>query len=420
MAHIHHFRTLEQVQRRSLQEVRSDRHAAANFAAFCGGRQQREAVGLHEMERCCGKRGVVLIHNDPQLEGHLGRIYDRNPLLRRLPAQFQMYLANPNGAANAFYDPLYGLSASYVLDILCPVSDDGFRSETQAVRSTLSDYLELLRFQCSKHPTPFGASPYNLDLLLELTRMPYSDLERNVLAFLPQPLSGQLMGRLSQSGSQQKAFHAVRAFAQAMNKCLWTPRGFAGHTKLSIIQAVREKCLISIYVPGSRSEILDYLAVELQALNDQNAPYLLVTSGITLPNSPRFQSLFLQEHSAMNYATGILAEDLSSAVQTDASDRTQAALFGQLQELFVFACSSTLAAAPFSAGIGQYYRQVTERHMDKHREPFRIFSSHGHGMAQREVQQAVVNPEELTRLGDGCLLYGKNHPIPILIQHFTL
>ena len=273
MAHIHHFRTLEQVQRRSLQEVRSDRHAAANFAAFCGGRQQREAVGLHEMERCCGKRGVVLIHNDPQLEGHLGRIYDRNPLLRRLPAQFQMYLANPNGAANAFYDPLYGLSASYVLDILCPVSDDGFRSETQAVRSALSDYLELLRFQCSKHPTPFGASPYNLDLLLELTRMPYSDLERNVLAFLPQPLSGQLMGRLSQSGSQQKAFHAVRAFAQAMNKCLWTPRGFAGHTKLSIIQAVREKCLISIYVPGSRSESLDYLAVELQALNDQNAPY---------------------------------------------------------------------------------------------------------------------------------------------------
>ena len=122
----------------------------------------------------------------------------------------------------------------------------------------------------------------------------------------------------------------------------------------------------------------------------------------------------------MNYATGILAEDLSSAVQTDASDRTQAALFGQLQELFVFACSSTLAAAPSSAGIGQYYRQVTERHMDKHREPFRIFSSHGHGMAQREVQQAVVNPEELTRLGDGCLLYGKNHPIPILIQHFTL
>ena len=58
--------------------------------------------------------------------------------------------------------------------------------------------------------------------------------------------------------------------------------------------------------------------------------------------------------------------------------------------------------------------------LDKHREPFRIFSSHGHGMAQREVQQAVVNPEELTRLGDGCLLYGKNHPIPILIQHFTL
>ena len=106
----------------------------------------------------------------------------------------QFKCINPNGSANAFYDPLYGLSASYVLDILYPVSDDGFRSETQAVRSVLSDYLEILRFQFSKHPTPFGASPYNLDLLLELTRMPYADLERNVLAFLPQPLSGQLMG----------------------------------------------------------------------------------------------------------------------------------------------------------------------------------------------------------------------------------
>lgn len=420
MAHIHHFRTLDQVQRLSLQEVRSPQHTAVNFAAFCGSRQQREAVGLHEMERCCGKRGVVLIHNDPQLEGRLSRIYDRNPLLRRLPAQFQMYLANPNGSSNAFYDPLYGLSASYVLDVLCPVSDDGFRSETQAVRSALSDYLEILRFQFSKHPAPFGAFPYNLDLLLELTQMPYAGLERNVLAFLPQPLSGQLMGRLSQSGSQQKAFYAVRAFAQAMRKCLWTPRDFAGHTKLSLTQAVAEKSLISIYVPGSRGEILDYLAIELQALNDRNTPYLLVASGVTLPNSPRFQALFLQEHSAMNYATGILAEDLSSAVQTDASDRSQAAFFGQLQELFVFACSSTLAAAPFSAGIGQYYRQVTERHADKHREPFRLFSSHGHGMAQREVQQAVVNPEELTHLRDGCLLYGKNHPIPILAQHFTL
>lgn len=420
MAHINHFRAIDQVQRLSLQDVRSPRHAVANFAAFCGTRQQREAIGLHEMERCCGQRGVVLIHNDPQLEGRLGRIYDRNPLLRRLPAQFQMYLANPNGARHAFYDPLYGLSASYVLDAICPVREDGFRSDAQAVRSALSDYLEIMRFQFSKHPAPFGAFPYNLDLLLELTQMPYSDLERNVLAFLPQPLSSQLMGRLSQSGSQQKAFHAVRAFAQIMSKCLWTPRGFAGHTKLSLTQAVGEKSLISISVPGSRGEILDDLAIELQALNDQNVPYLLVTSGITLSNSPRFHSLFLQEHSGAAYATGILAEDLSSAIQTEESDRATAALFGQLQELFVFACSTTLAAAPFSAGIGQYYRQVTEWHTDRHRQPFRLFASHGHGTAQREVQQALINPEELTRLGDGCLLYGKNHPIPILAQHFTL
>lgn len=40
MAHIHHFRTLDQVQRLSLREVRSPQHTVANFAAFCGARQQ--------------------------------------------------------------------------------------------------------------------------------------------------------------------------------------------------------------------------------------------------------------------------------------------------------------------------------------------------------------------------------------------
>ena len=38
MAHIHHFRTLDQVQRLSLREVRSPQHTVANFAAFRGAR----------------------------------------------------------------------------------------------------------------------------------------------------------------------------------------------------------------------------------------------------------------------------------------------------------------------------------------------------------------------------------------------
>lgn len=419
MAHINHTRTLRQTRRMSVQEVFHRRNTNASFGAFCGAKAQRDAIGLSAMELCCGQKGVVFVHNDPMLEGQLGRIYDRNPLLRRLPAQFQMYLTHHNGTF--FYDPLYGLSANATLDAITPLaSEDGFRSEAQALRSALSDYLEIMAFQFQKNSAPFGAYPYNLDLLLELTQMPYSDLERQVLRFLPQPMRNQLTGRLSQSGEQQKVFHAVRSFAQTLGQYLWTSRGFAHHSRLSLTQVVRERSFISIYVPGSRGEILDYLAVELQELNHQNIPYLLLTSGIHLPNSPRFQTLFLQEHSDLAYSTGILAEDLSTVVRTDGTDGALAALFGQLQELLVFSCSSTLAAAPFSAGIGQYYRQITEWHTDTRREPFQFFASHGYGSAQREVQQAVIDPEELTRLANGCLLYGKNHPTPVLIHHFSL
>lgn len=419
MAHINHTRTLRQARRMSVQDVFHGQNTNASFGAFCGAKAQRDAIGLSAMEPCCGQKGIVFIHNDPLLEGQLGRIYDRNPLLRRLPAQFQMYLSHHNGAF--YYDPLYGLSASATLDAICPlVSEDGFRSETHALRSALSDYLEIMAFHFQKNSAPFGAYPYNLDLLLELTQMPYSDLERTVLRYLPTPLRTQLTGCLSQSGQQQLVFHAVRAFAQTMEACLWTRRGFAHHSRLSLTQAVRERSFISIYVPGSRGEILEYLAVELQGLNNQNIPYLLVTSGIHLPNSPRFQALFLQEHSDLAYSTGILAEDLSTVVRTDGTDGTLAALFGQLQELLVFSCSSTLAAAPFSTGIGQYYRQVTEWHTDTRREPFQFFASHGYGNAQREVQQAIIDPEELTRLSTGCLLYGKHHPTPVLVHHFSL
>lgn len=57
MAHIHHFRTLDQVQRLSLREVRSPQHTVANFAAFCGARQQREAVGCMKWSAAAANGG---------------------------------------------------------------------------------------------------------------------------------------------------------------------------------------------------------------------------------------------------------------------------------------------------------------------------------------------------------------------------
>ncbi len=424
MAHINYYRNINHIGRMTIQEAIQPGYSNISFGAFEGTKRQRNMIGLHQISRCIGNRAVILIHNDPDFEASLSRIFDFNPLLRR-SGSFNMYLANQHGALNSYYDPLYGLSAGNVLDAAAP-SDEGGRNvpEIQSLRSVLADYLEIMQFQFLRNKAAFGEYPFNLDLLYELTRMPYSELNRRVLAYLPDDRFADTARRLSAAEAQQRAFNAVRSFALNMKKCLWTEKGFSNHSKLSIVSTVESRNLISIYVPGSRKEILDYLAVELKAVNDMNRPYLLITSGIAVSESEEFRKLFLNEHTALAYSTGILAENLSGIIpggENAAADSAEtASLFRQIQDLFVFSCSSAVSARPFSDSIGSYYRQTAEQHIETHREPFHVFSSHSSGVAQHEVQQAIINPEELTGLGDGCLIYGSNHPVPILVDHFML
>ena len=421
MAHINHYRQVNNIQRLSIHEAISPRSSNDSFGAFGGYKNQRDLIGLYEISRNIGSKGIVLIHNDPNFESRLSELYTINPSIRQRRVAPQMYLANSNGSQNSFYDPLYGLSSSDVLDVIAPIPPDSRTlSEVHSVRSSLADYLEIINYQFKKNNNTFGKYPYNLDLLYEITSMSFTELNRNILAYLPAQQFDNLTRRLSAPEAQQRAFNAVRSFSLSLEKCLWKYKGFSKHSRLSIIDTVLSRNLISIYVPGSRKETLDYLAAEFKALNDRNISYLLITSNIAISESPEFQKLFLNEHSALPYSTGILSEDISSIISSGSTTNNTAlsSFFSQTQDIFVFSCSSTLAAAPFSDGIGNYYRQVSEQHNETHREPFHIFSSHGYGSAQREIQQAIINPEELTSLGDGCLIYGSNHEIPILAKHF--
>ncbi len=421
MAHINHIRRVDHLSCLSLQDAvnLSDRNS---FAAFCGFRYQRNQVGIYKMSGFCGNIGVILLHNDPQFEDQLRQVYQLRPDLAQ--ASFKMFIANPAdscGNIRSFYDPFYGLGESAVLDALAPVrSDRPSSTEIQFLRSILSDYLSVMSYQFKKNPVPFGDYAYNLDLLFELTKMSYATLFQQVLSYLPTELSEDLSGRLSAEGAQQKAYHTVLSFSKALSSFFWTQKGFAKHSRLSIISAVKNRDLISIYIPESRSDILEYIALELQQLNHSQIPYLLLESGIDLNNCQKLKNIFLSEHSMLPYYTGILAENTSSIIRQDATNNDLSALFEQTQEMFVFSCSSVIAAQPFSDGIGNYYRRLEERHSDYHREPFHIFRSHGHGKVQREISQRTVDPEELTSLHSGCLLYGKNYPVPVLIDHFII
>lgn len=420
MAHINHFRLLNSIKKRSIQEAIPMMPSYDSFAAFGGVKTQRDLIGLYEISRNIGSKGIVLVHNDPDFEASLSQIMSINPYPFQTVNPPKMYLTNSQGRNNSFYDPLYGLDKSEVLDAILPNNPDNrYIAEAQSIRSVLADYLDIIACQF-RNDFRFGRYPYNLEVLYELTAMPYSQLDQQVLTHLPEQFR-YIASRLSAPDAQQKAFNAVQSFALALNHSLWQRKGFDHHTRLSIVEAVGTNSLISIYVPGSKKEILDYLAVELRALNTRGFPYLLVTSGISLNESPSFRQLFLDEHASLPYSTGILSDNISTIVNTanPSVNHELSLLFGQTQEMFVFACSSTLAAAPFSQGIGNYYRNVSEHHQDRHTGAFDLFSSRGSGYSQREVQQAIVTPEELTTLGDGCLIYGSNHLVPDLIRHFT-
>lgn len=421
MAHINHIRNIDHLPRLSIGDVINNSYPNS-FGAFCGRQAQRNLIGLHKISRVFGRIGIILLHNDPLFESQLSQIYELNPSLRtgNSPRMFIANSIDSTGTITSYYDPLYGLTQSGILDILAPRTNSRNPLENNRLRSIISDYLSIMEYQFGKNPVPFGNYPYTLDLLYDLTSMPYSDLQKRVISFLPDTLRVPISGRLSAEGSQQNAYNAVLSFSQSLNEFLWTKRGFSNHTRLSIVDVGKSRQLISIYIPESRSDILEYIATELQQLNNLQIPYLVVENGLNLNANQKLKSIFMAEHNVLPYFTGILAENTSTVIDQNNNTNDLASLFSQVQEMFVFLCSSTLAAQPFSDGIGNYYRRVEDQHNDTRREPFHIFSSHGQGNVQREITQRIVDPEELTSMSNGCLLYGKNYPIPVLVDNFII
>ena len=305
-AHINHSRRVNETHNMSIRVAMPAAASGASFAAFCGTPHQRETVGLYGIRRRLGQCGVVLVHNDPGFASRLGNIGHVGSNLPMIPSGCNMYMANPQGNWNSTYDPLYGLPASSVLDAIAPAQANSFMAtEINATRSLLADYLEIMQYQFSQGFMQGNRYPFNLDLLYSLTEMPSSRLESDVLAFLPHHMADRLSKRLSAGEAQQKVFNAVRSFAMNMAKSLWTRRiNWEDHGKMSIFSAVMDKQFISVYVPNSDSKILDYLAIELKALNVLNVPYLLVASGISINKSADFMELFMGQHRALTIPPG--------------------------------------------------------------------------------------------------------------------
>ncbi len=419
MAHINYARVIDTIYTMRLSQTRTN----TNFAIFCGKESQRNEAALYQISAVLGKKPIVLIHNNPTLESQLTRIYDINPHIREHNLQTKIIVPNLSSNRNAFYyDPLYGMNPPDVLDAIKPMPGETSPNALQieSVRAALSDYLDIMEYQFHQSSHAFGQYPFNLDLLLELTEMSYETLEENVLQYLPEDLRERIRANLSSINTQQQVHNSVLNFSKKLSRNLFTRRTAGTHPKISIIQSVNDHQLISIYVPSDRTEILDYLSLELKQLNDYRIPYVLIGDNIDLTKSQRLREIFLSEHQSLAYTTGIIASDLSSIVHagdTNASNDV-ISLYSQTNEILVYACPSTNSAIPFCENAGNYYRYVRDHHTGTTRAPFHLFPAHSQGSGIHEQKELIVHPEELTMNPDVCLLCGKDHPIPTRVDHF--
>lgn len=408
MAHLNYIRNVTHRGRASIGELLPDENRDAGFAAFCGTLEQRRAAVLQGIRRCMGHRGIVLLQNDPQLVEEV--------TLAAAGSGVRVYHAN-GGACR--YDPLYGLSDAAVLDAVLPVEGKGLGAgSVLEVRSWLQAYLDIMKIRFRMAPNVFGRYPFNLNLLMQLTEMPYSGLKQRVLVYLPQPDQARIARVLAQDHAPQQVCAAVQAFASGLKNVLWTQADFSAHSQISIVESVRQRNVIEITVPSASPAVRQYLYRELKFLQEQRVEFLLVASEMSLENSPELRSLFTAPHDAAGiYNTGLSAGVLPNVVS---GQEGLAPLLAEHPEVLVFRCSSVQQAEPFSQALGTYQRRVLDEHLGRSRRPFHLFSAHDTGVGIHEAAERNVRPQELLELQDGAILCGAFYEAPVYIRQVLL
>lgn len=412
MAHVNYSRQIRLCPSLSLEELFPQNDSLGNFAVLCGVPQQRTEIALHSIQRYVGKVGIVFIHDDPVMSDELSRLVKgKNGT--------NLYYANRNLSDAKEYDPLYGLNQRAVKDIILPKEKNGTSSlDITSARARLGDYLSIMEHQFKIDPSIFGNYPYNLDLLVQLTGMPYNQLESTVLNYLPSDMKDRLSSSLSADNVQQSIYDYVENFRTLAEEFLWSPSNAAAHSRISIIETVKNKDIISVQIPNSNSDLLDYIRCELETLSNARIPFLLVESGLDLLNSSQISTYFLGEHTQHNYRTGILSQSASSFLDFGKEDLSK--ITAQYQDIVILRCSSDAEAEPFSSAAGTYSRKVRSRNFQAHRKPFSIFSSHGDGTQISEQKERNISTDELVKLGNGAMICGARYQLPVLVQNLIL
>lgn len=367
-------------------------YTEANTAIFCGTPEQRVYAGLYALSGFCGKYGIVCLHQSASFNDQLRRdVYRFRPELQQR-GDFFAYVANTETAH--YYSPLSGMTAAHILEAILPFSQ-GSNADTHflQMRYHLQNLLTILEAM---------RVPWSLDALMWLAEMPNERFENDILQRVE-----HLHIRLADSQTHHDTCTLIQAFAAQMSFALWTRS--ENPSQLSIIRAIKDKSLISIYVNHEESLYM-YLAQELRQLMEQGVPFVVMASEVSLAGTPLQNLLFSLQG---NCHVVITAAHLGQIFEP--SNDQMSRLRAKCNAVIVHNCPDAQTAEPFSAACGEYMRHALLTHYSKHRRAFQLFSDHEVGVGEQETMTRCVRPEELMQLGaEGALLLGQNCALPIL------
>lgn len=413
MAHINYSRQLRVRMSATLEEIMPLSMGGCSFAVFGGTPQQRTDTAVQALARYCGRCGILVLLNasDREPASRLEQMLHQLP--QSLPDTHRAFRNTPVRILPwSSYDLLYGLDEATICQLMFPGENiHGYAAHTNDALQGLQQYLKIMRCRFQLNSTPFGAYPFNLNLLHQLTSMSYPQLQSQVLSYLPQTIRNSVEGVLGRDKVPQQVFSVVDGFAKRFQRFQVLPGDFGSHSRRSIFQSMRNGEILCLRIPNSSQTLMDYIEAELTQLSEVGIPFMLLSAELDLVNSPLLHNRFLRKPSANSYM-GILAESMSPVAS---SIEQQSQIFSHYQQILVYQCATKNLAEPFSSNCGNYRRKEIQEHHGLHWQPFHLFPGHDAGDAIIHTDERNIRAEELTELGGGVLLMGKQYDPPVRI-----
>lgn len=373
-------RKILEKKRVSLEEWLPDSRQWESYAVFGGDIFQRNIAVEQGIARCFGHRAIFVIHNNLSLEGELKNllsIYPDLEVYRYTPTTFV-------NSQNRNYMPFWGLDGDRIQDVLYP---EAGQSNTSQYKSGVRSYLRILEYE---------KKPYTLTNLLHLSQKKFEKLEMEDLNNIPDEIRDEIEANLLTDDVMGKVKNDIESFAGVFRSSVWDERE---EEMVNLLAAVKNKALISVYLPGRSGSVLDYLAVELEMILESGLDFLIVIDSINIEDG-RMKRILLNP--SLNMAKIIAADtvgDVCSSVRNSGEE-----ILHRFQKIVLFKCANSLAAKTYSDMIGSYLKTIESKTVNNTRRIGNWGSDRTEGKSVSQQLVPRLEPEELVALGTGAVL----------------